>query len=100
MPSPLQSAYFVDKLRALHLRLRDGIRRQVTARSVEDLSGVAAARDGDTIYHIDERGEEILLDYCAAWGAERNFVLVAEGIAGDGRQVFPQGPIRPRPSST
>jgi len=91
MTSPLQADYFVDKLRALHLRLRDGIRRQVTARTVEDLSGVAAARDGDTIYHIDERGEEILLDYCAAWGRERSFVLVAEGIAGDGRQVFPAG---------
>ena len=89
-PAP-ESDYLLKRLRALHLRLRDGIWRQVAARSVDELAGVAAARDGDTIYRIDERGEELLLDYCTAWSAEVTFVLVAEGLPGGGHQVFPAG---------
>jgi hypothetical protein len=54
--------------------------------------GVAGSDySGDVIYRIDERGEAALYDYCESWSRqlERPFVLVAEGLAGDGRHVFP-----------
>src|SRR5687767_6381607 len=64
---------------------------QLRRERVETLSGVAEARGGDTIYGIDERGEEVLFQFCEAWGRELPFVLIAEGVPGSGERVFPDG---------
>ena len=90
-PPRLTPRDYIEQLRALHLRLREGIWQQVLARGIEELSGVTAAREGDTIYQIDERGEELLLAFCEEWGRECVFVLVAEGLPGSGHRVFPDG---------
>ncbi|MGH2366579.1 MAG: inositol monophosphatase [Chloroflexota bacterium] len=100
LPEP--AGYFVARLIALQRRLQDAIlggRRAEVAHETGAASEVAregaAGTDyaGDTIYRIDERGEAALLDYCETWARERArpFVLVAEGLPGDGRQVFPAG---------
>lgn len=47
--------------------------------------------DGDTIYRIDEKGEDILFEECEAWGRESPFVLIAEGVPGNGWRSFPAG---------
>jgi len=46
---------------------------------------------GDTIYRIDQRSEDALIEFCEAWSQEVHepFVLVAEGLPGDGRMPFP-----------
>ncbi|HEY3415175.1 MAG TPA: inositol monophosphatase [Armatimonadota bacterium] len=47
--------------------------------------------DGDTIYRIDEKGEDVLFEECERWGRETPFVLIAEGVPGDGWRAFPAG---------
>ena len=91
-----QPEYFVEKLRALHLAMRDDIRRQMARSSTAELSAVTDQRDGDTIYHIDETGEAVLLDFCDRWSREIPFDLVSEGIPGDGAMAFPRGADRAR----
>jgi hypothetical protein len=112
---PAPPAYFVERLRALEQRLRDAIfaGRDHMAGGTHDAeydvvrqaggthgaesdvvrqAGGVADYTGDTIYRIDERGETALLDFCAGWARSfgRPFVLVAEGLRGDGRLIFPQ----------
>lgn len=52
---------------------------------------VGHAGDGDTIYRIDETGEDVLFEECERWGDETPFVLVAEGVPGNGWRSFPEG---------
>lgn len=87
---PAPPAYFVDKLRSLHLSLRDHLREQLHQSATSELSSVTAARGGDTIYGIDERGEEVLLAFCREWARELPFRLVAEGLPG-GEILLPEG---------
>jgi fructose-1,6-bisphosphatase/inositol monophosphatase family enzyme len=87
LPEPPE--YFVTHLRELHERIRERLVTQLRRESVEALSQVTDPRGGDTIYGIDERGEEVLFQYCDAWGQKIPFVLIAEGIRGSGERVFP-----------
>ena len=80
--------YFVDHLRALALEMRVSVLRGMHAEDPEQLSRPTGDRGGDTIYRLDEHGESALLDYCARWGAELPFLLVAEGLQ-DGGLAFP-----------
>src|SRR5438067_2209649 len=89
LPEPPE--YFVAHLRELHDRIRERLVTQLRRESVEALSQVTDPRGGDTIYGIDERGEEVLFQYCEVWGRELPFVLIAEGIPGSGERVFPDG---------
>jgi hypothetical protein len=89
LPEPPE--YFVEKLRALHLEIRDHLLEQLRRGSTRDLARVTAARGGDTIYGIDEKGEEVLEAFCREWSAEYPFVLIAEGISGSGERVYPDG---------
>ncbi|GAC1434789.1 MAG: hypothetical protein NVSMB65_08790 [Chloroflexota bacterium] len=84
---PRNPAYFVDHLHALALALRAAVGRGVRASTSEELSQSTGERGGDTIYRLDEHGEEALLEYCAAWGGELPFLLVAEGLPGGQRVV-------------
>jgi hypothetical protein len=97
LPAPPQ--YFLQKLIALETRLRDAVLGG--SHRVDAGAASAIVRDavpgsgysGDTIYALDERGEDALLSFCEAWAAEldRPFVLIAEGLAGNGRRPFPAG---------
>jgi hypothetical protein len=99
-PLPASDDYFLARLRELVTSLRASV--QVTRDAPRPVSSAAAVvRDvstdagytGDTVYGIDARGEDALLAYCEAWARDLGepFVLVAEGLPGDGRQVFPAG---------
>ncbi len=87
---PRNAAYFVAHLRELALEMRDAVGRGVRASTVEELSASTGERGGDTIFRLDEHGEGALLSYCAQWGKDLPFLLVAEGLEG-GRRVFPAG---------
>jgi hypothetical protein len=89
LPAPPE--YFVDKLRELHLDIRDHLLEQLRRSSTRDLSRVTEARGGDTIYGIDEKGEEVLDAFCREWSAEHPFILIAEGISGSGERIYPAG---------
>ena len=94
LPQPAE--YYVEKMRALHDAMRDRLlhhlRLQEEDALSEDLAGIADVRGGDTIYTIDAHVEEILFDFCATWAtADGPFVLIAEGIEGNGWRVFPDG---------
>ncbi|MEI6513386.1 MAG: inositol monophosphatase [bacterium] len=88
---PHNSTYYLDKLRQLHIKMRDHLRKQMVTQDQTTLSAATAARDGDTIYRIDEFSEELLLEYCREWAKETPFVLIAEGISGDGWLSLPDG---------
>lgn len=97
---PAPPAYFVERLLVLEGHLREAVLGgRSTYADVEWESDVvrdaADAEDysGDTIYRIDERGEAALLQFCDELARERDepFVLVAEGLPGDGRRAFPAG---------
>lgn len=85
---PRDSAYFVSHLHTLALAMREAVGRGVRSSTAEELSTSTGDRGGDTIYRLDEHGEGVLLDYCARWGEDLPFLLVAEGLVG-GEQRFP-----------
>ena len=87
---PQPPGYYLDRIKAIHLRLRGHLVEQLRRASAEELSAVAEKRDGDTIYRLDEKGESVLFDECEAWAKEAPLILVAEGLPGDGARVFPE----------
>ncbi|HEX7962332.1 MAG TPA: hypothetical protein VF493_20630, partial [Terriglobales bacterium] len=87
---PRDSSYFIGHLRTLALELRAGVLDGICATTMEELSSAVGERGGDTIFRLDEHGENVLLDYCARWGAEVPFMLVAEGLE-QGQRTFPEG---------
>jgi hypothetical protein len=96
---PRPADYFLRHLRALALNMRDAVLGGVRATAPEELARVVGERGGDILYHLDEHGESALLDYCARWGDELPFVLVAEGLEG-GRRVFPDASAEERAAFT
>jgi fructose-1,6-bisphosphatase/inositol monophosphatase family enzyme len=81
-------------MRGLHLEVRDALLTHLRAEEEQveaTLSGVAHVVGGDTIYTIDVHSEEILFGFCEEWAREAPFVLIAEGIEGNGWRAFPDG---------
>jgi len=75
--------------------LQAEVRRVVVAAcergSLDEMSGIAAEEEGDTIYAVDRVSEETLVDFFSREVAPRAaLVLIAEGIEG-GRVVLPRG---------
>ena len=87
---PQSTSYFMGHLRTLALEVRTAVLEGIRASTVEELTSVVGDRGGDTIYRLDEHGERVLLDYCARWGMELPFLLVAEGLE-EGQRIFPKG---------
>lgn len=78
-------------LRDLHLRMLFGLREQLLASSMEEVATVTEVRGGDAIYRIDEKGEDILVEFCEEWSRQAPFLLIAEGITESGERMFPEG---------
>ena len=91
---PRAPDYFIDRLADLHGRIRDRLWKLSTRASVDNLSAVAAPREGDTIFAIDLHAEEVLDDFFSAWGEDLPLLVVAEGFPGDGGRTFPEGTPR------
>jgi len=89
---PFDSETAVARLCALQRRLRDHLLEELRKQG-DVMADVARDDDaeGDIIYFIDEKAEDILFEECKAWGRETPFVLVAEGIPGNGWRPFPEG---------
>jgi len=65
----------------LHEEIRRSVVAACEARSVDDLSGVAADAEGDTVYAIDRIGVDRLIEFFERAVAPRTpVVLVAEGL--------------------
>jgi hypothetical protein len=93
---PKPADYYVEKMRVLHVEMRDKmlhhLRAQEEELGTEDLAGVADVRGGDTIYTIDAHVDEVLHAFCETWALEDGpFVLISEGIEDAGWRVFPHG---------
>jgi len=86
MPS-LNRQAILERLHRLHREMRDHLHHQIKTSSIDHLARATALQGGDTIYELDTRGEEILLPFCADWGREMPFILVAEGLP-DGRERY------------
>ena len=94
---PKPADYYIGKMRDLHDAMRDTLLHHLRAEeNASDtsaqaaLAGVADVRGGDTIYTIDAHSEDILFAFCETWAKENGpFVLISEGIEGDGWRVFP-----------
>lgn len=82
----------LTRLRELHRTMRDHLHAELKAVAIETLSAATALRGGDTIYALDTRGEEVLLEFCHQWGRETPFLLIAEGLPesphGEGKLLF------------
>ena len=95
---PRPADYYINKLRTLHDAMRDTLLHHLRAEenaahvSAEAaLAGIADVRGGDTIYTIDAHSEDILFAFCEEWAGENGpFVLISEGIEGDGWRIFPK----------
>lgn len=88
---PYPADYFLTKVRALHQHLREEVRAQLLQRSSDWLAQATESAGGDTQFRIDVRVEELLLQTCREWAQKVPFVVVAEGIPGDGWLVLPEG---------
>ena len=87
MPLPLAPDHFIPRIMDLHARLRRAVMAGMKGRVPPYVPH--GVRSGEMAYAIDTRGEEVLLEFCADWGRETPFLLVAEGLEG-GRLCFPE----------
>jgi hypothetical protein len=94
MNLPRDSQYFLDKLAELQQRIRAHLWKLVCSTTAEELSAVAASREGDTIFTLDEHAEEVVEEFFSAWGEELPLLLVMEGFPGDGGKTYPEGTPR------
>lgn len=81
----------IPSLRQLQLRMLKGLRAQLLSASVEHSSQVAGVQGGDVIYRIDQKGEELLVEWCDVQARHFPFLLIAEGISESGERMFPAG---------
>jgi hypothetical protein len=92
---PESAPQLAQRLIALHTRLRETLLagRSAADSDVDREDDGSSVYSGDTIYRVDARAEVVLLEWAHAWARDlgRPLVLVAEGIAGDGRIVLPAG---------
>jgi fructose-1,6-bisphosphatase/inositol monophosphatase family enzyme len=80
----------LDRILALHARMRDEIVAATERRSAESMASVDRDGAGDTIYAIDTIGEAAVERFAEALAGDRTFVMVAEGLPG-GRRIYPEG---------
>lgn len=85
-----------EQLRRLLCALGDHIQARFltdrAAKTVEDLSGIAAQTAADTIYQIDRLTEAAISEWFTAhWPAEEPVQVVMEGIEDDAPFCFPKG---------
>jgi hypothetical protein len=81
----------IGSLRELQLRMLKGLRAQLLSASVEHSAQVAGVQGGDVIYRIDQKGEELLVEWCEELSRTMPFLLIAEGITESGERMFPEG---------
>jgi len=86
-----EMSFYLNRLRQLHLRLRDHLYRHMRAQNPAVLAQVSHDAGGDTQYAIDAHLETLLIDLCREWAQESPFVLIAEGIGDDGWYPLPEG---------
>lgn len=79
----------IGAVRELHLRMLIGLRAQLLSASIEASAAVTGVLGGDVIYHIDRKGEELLVEWCEEQSRTVPFLLIAEGISESGERVFP-----------
>ncbi|MCS6923327.1 MAG: hypothetical protein NZM10_03020 [Fimbriimonadales bacterium] len=84
-------SFYLNRLRQLHLRLRDHLYRYLRMQNPAALAQVSHDAGGDTQYALDAHFETLLIDYCRDWARESPFVLIAEGISEDGWYPLPEG---------
>ncbi len=84
-------SHYLNRLRQIHLRLRDHLHRYMLQQDPATLSAVSHEGTGDTQYRIDAQVESLLIDLCREWAQEVPFVLIAEGISDDGWYPLPEG---------
>jgi fructose-1,6-bisphosphatase/inositol monophosphatase family enzyme len=78
-------------IRHIHEAIRDEVVAACESSSLRELSTIIAEQGGDTIFAIDRISEDVLLRHFEQLSSRWSFLLVAEGLGEDGRQVFPQG---------
>jgi fructose-1,6-bisphosphatase/inositol monophosphatase family enzyme len=76
-------------IRHIHEAIRNEVIATCERSSLDALSMIVAEQGGDTIFAIDRVSEEVLLHYFEKLSDRWSFLLVAEGLGEDGRQVFP-----------
>lgn len=81
----------LERLRAIHARIRDTVVAATEERAVEQLSTAVGHEGGDTIFAIDRISEDALLEHFSALADAWSFVLISEGLGHDGRMVMPRG---------
>lgn len=87
-----EMSFYLNRLRQLHLRLRDHLYRHMRAQNPAVLAQVSHDHlGGDTQYALDAHIETLLIDLCRDWARESPFVLIAEGIGEDGWLPLPEG---------
>ncbi len=84
-------ASLLAPVRELHEEVRRAVVAAAERAPMDELSGIAADDEGDTIYQIDRVSEDALIGFFEREVAPRvPIVLVAEGLHG-GRVVLPRG---------
>lgn len=79
----------LEAIRHIHEAIRDEVVATCERSSLDALSTIVAEQGGDTIFAIDRVSEEVLLQHFEQLSHRWSFLLVAEGLGEDGRQVFP-----------
>jgi len=81
----------LDRLRAIHAAIRDGVLAACGEGSVGEAALPVAFEGGDTIYAIDRVSEQMLIGLFSELAEEWPCILIAEGLGETGRRILPEG---------
>ncbi|MBP8299248.1 MAG: inositol monophosphatase [Planctomycetes bacterium] len=90
MPT-LDHAALALKLRILQADIRASLRAHMRSQEPAVWSRTVRDDSGDTIFGIDAKVEDILVQHCQEWGRKQHFILVAEGLEPGGIQFGQPG---------
>lgn len=90
-PALRDPARLLGRIREIHEAIRDAVVACCEADSTDSLSAAVADEGGDTIFAVDRVSEAVLLHHFQELARDWSFLLVAEGLGADGRQILPHG---------
>jgi fructose-1,6-bisphosphatase/inositol monophosphatase family enzyme len=85
------AARLLERLRAIHGRMRDAVVAACEEAEVEHVAAVVGDDAGDTVFAIDRVSEAALLEHFGDLSREWPMLLVEEGLGASGRRVMPNG---------
>ncbi|RMD99391.1 MAG: inositol monophosphatase, partial [Calditrichaeota bacterium] len=92
MAKKVPDSFWVTQLRQIHRHIRERVLAELRGSQAQQMAEVVAESHADVIFAIDR-----IADEAVQWGFENflgrdlSFILISEGLPGEGKRAFPVG---------